>query len=241
MASTKRAPSQQAPTGSDLDTLSDRLGHRFSRPELLAQALTHPSAAGRGASARSYERLEFLGDRVLGLVVADVLLGRFPRESEGALAMRLAGLVRRETLAEVARDLRLDEHLRLAKGEEAAGERDNDAILADACEAVIGALYLDGGLEAARALIETLWAPLVEAARKPPQDAKTALQEWAQGRGLPLPKYRELARTGPAHDPHFTVEVRVKGQDPECGEGGSKRTAERAAAERLIARLAATP
>ena len=241
MVSTRAAPPEKARAAANGDTLAARLGHDFARPELLVQALTHPSAAGRGGARSSYERLEFLGDRVLGVVIADLLLHRFPRENEGALALRLAQLVRRETLAEVARDLDLGHHLRLAKGEEAAGERDNPALLADACEALIGALYLDAGLEAARAVIEPRWAPRLEAAGKPPQDAKTALQEWAQGRGLPLPEYREVARTGPAHAPHFTVEAWVEGQAPEPGEGRSKRLAEQAAAERLLARLQDAP
>ncbi|MCH8138711.1 MAG: ribonuclease III, partial [Proteobacteria bacterium] len=184
--------------------LAERLGHRFARPELLVRALTHPSAAQhRGARDDSYERLEFLGDRVLGLIVADILLARFPDEAEGALAVRHADLVRRETLAEVAGELGLERHLRLAKGEEAAGERRNPALLANACEAVIGALYLDGGLDAARGLIESFWMARIESASEPPQDAKTGLQEWAQKRGLALPHYREVGREGPAHEPHF--------------------------------------
>ena len=215
--------------------LAERLGHAFGRPALLREALTHPSAADR--AQRSYERLEFLGDRVLGLIVADLLLARFPKEPEGALARRLAALVRKETLAEVAETQDLGAYLILAKGEREAGEDANPGLLADACEAVIGALYLDGGLEAARRFVEPLWAPLLEADRTPPQDAKTALQEWAQGRGLPLPSYRELRREGPPHDPVFTVEVTVAEEEPEAGTGRSKRLAEQAAATRLLTRL----
>ncbi len=222
----------------DPAALAARLGHRFARPALLVRALTHPSAASRrGARDDSYERLEFLGDRVLGLIVADLLLARFPAEDEGALAVRLGELVRRETLAEVAAELGLAAYLRLAKGEEAAGERGNPALLANACEAVIGALYLDGGLAIARGLVEPLWAPRLEAAAEPPQDAKTALQEWAQARGLALPRYREVKRVGPPHEPHFTVEARVEGREPTLGEGRSKRLAEQAAAARLRAQI----
>ncbi len=214
------------------------LGHGFARPDLLVQALTHPSAATRrGAGDDSYERLEFLGDRVLGLIVADLLLARFPDEQEGALAVRHAELVRRETLAEIAGEIGLERYLRLAKGEEAAGERHNPALLANACEAVIGALYLDGGLGAAQDFVAPLWRERLESAARPPQDAKTALQEWAQGRALGLPKYREVGREGPAHEPHFTVEVEVLGREPARGEGRSKRLAEQAAATRLLARL----
>ncbi len=226
----------------DLDRLAARLGHRFAHPEILAQALTHPSAANRrGRTDDSYERLEFLGDRVLGLIVADLLLRRFPEENEGALALRHAALVRRETLAEVAQALGLGPELRLAKGEETAGERENPSLLADACEAVIGALYLDGGLDVARALIELHWTPILEAALRPPQDAKTALQEWAQGRGLPLPDYRETDRSGPAHQPVFTVEAGVEGHSPVIGTGRSKRIAEQAAAARLLAVVTGAP
>ena len=215
--------------------LAQRLGHRFAQPELLRRALTHPSAAI--GPTDSYERLEFLGDRVLGLIVADLLLARFPREAEGALARRLAALVRREALAEVARELDLGGHLALAKAERQAGEADNPALLADTCEAVIGALYLDGGLEAARGFVAPIWRTRLEADARPPQDAKTELQEWAQGRGLSLPDYSEVARSGPAHEPRFTVEVQVEGEAPEVGEGRSKRQAEQQAAERLVARI----
>jgi ribonuclease-3 len=214
------------------------LGHGFAQPELLARALTHPSAATRqGAIDDSYERLEFLGDRVVGLIVADLLMARFPEEPEGALALRHAELVRRETLAEVAAEIGLDAYLRLAKGEEAAGERQNPSLMANACEAVIGALYLDGGLAVAQAFVEPLWRPRLEADTHPPQDAKTALQEWAQARALGLPKYREVGREGPAHEPHFTLEVEVEGQPPTRGEGRSKRLAEQAAAARLLAQV----
>jgi len=220
-----------------LQALSRRLGHAFSRPALLAQALTHASAI-QGVGDPNYERLEFLGDRVLGLVVADMLLAQFPQEPEGPLAQRLADLVRRETLTAVALELDLGTYLRIAKtGQD--DERQNPAILADVCEALIGALYLDGGLSAARQFIEPIWRPLLIEARKPPQDAKTALQEWAQGRGLPLPEYRETARSGLDHEPVFTIEVTLAGHGGESAEGRSKRQAEQAAAALLLARLPA--
>lgn len=242
MASSKAGQATGGKAATDLANLAPRLGHAFAQTELLREALTHPSAAVRrpdGTGENSYQRLEFLGDRVLGLVVADVLLQRFPHEAEGPLALRHVDLVRRETLTDVGRRLGLGQHLRLAKGEDAAGERDNPALLADACEAVIGALYLDGGLSAARAFIEAHWAPMLAAAGHPPQDAKTALQEWAQARGMALPDYREVDRAGRAHEPVFTVEVRLEGQKAERGEGRSKRLAEQAAAERLLNRLGA--
>lgn len=185
----------------------------------------------------SYERLEFLGDRVLGLVVADMLLHAFPREAEGALARRHAFLVSREVLAEVARDMNLGEFLLVSKGEAEGGGRENPGLLADVCEAVIGALYLDGGLKVARAFIEPRWRPLLAQDRKPPQDPKTALQEWAQARGLALPVYREVSRSGPPHDPMFKVAVDVEGTDSAYGEGRSKRLAEQEAARCILERL----
>ena len=235
-ASNRRRPGNGGGAGGGPDELTGLLQHHFENAELLRQALTHSSAAsGRGAA--DYQRLEFLGDRVLGLIVSDLLYKRFTEEAEGDLARRLASLVRRETLAEVAAGLGLGRHIVLAKAEAEAGERDNPALLADACEAVIGALYLDGGLAAARAFVEPLWTPLLEAEPRPPQDAKTALQEWAQGRGLPLPEYREVGREGPAHQPLFTVEVSVRDRAPAVGEGRSKRLAEQAAAEALLESL----
>lgn len=212
--------------------LSKALGHPFRQPAFLAEALTHPSVAGR--AAHGYQRLEFLGDRVLGLVVADLLFRRYPDDDEGALSRRHAALVRADTLADVAEAIDLGAYLALSAGEASAGARGNRALLADACEAVIGALYVDGGLAAAAAFIERHWSARL-AADEPARDAKTALQEWAQGRGLPLPDYRTLSRTGPDHAPLFTVEARVEGLTPATAEGPSKRAAEQAAAALLLA------
>jgi ribonuclease III len=220
------------------EALADILGHRFSRPELLAEALTHSSARGRrGVGRRGYERLEFLGDRVLGLIVAELLFQRFPGEDEGALTQRHTGLVRRESLTQVAREAGLGAHIMLSSGEDAAGARDNASVLADVCEAVIAALYLDGGLQAARGFIERRWEPLLVAhGAQPPRDPKTALQEWAQGRGLPLPDYRTIAAEGPAHRRTFTVTVAVEGLEPATATGSSKRAAEIAAAALALAK-----
>jgi ribonuclease-3 len=222
----------------DLARLAEALGHSFTKPDLLTEALTHPSIAGRGTGARQcYERLEFLGDRVLGLVIAELLVRRFPREAEGALARRLAGLVRREACARVAEAIGLAPHLSMSRGEEEAGGRANVTTLADACEAVIGALYSDGGLEAAAAFIHRHWEPLVAEALTPPKDAKTALQEWAQGLGKPLPIYHTVAMKGPPHDPIFEVSVAVAGIEPVTAEGASKRTAEQAAAAAMLSKV----
>ncbi len=223
--------------GAGRPALERALGHRFAQPALLDAALTHRS---RQTGEAGFERLEFLGDRVLGLVVAEMLFDAFPREPEGALTRRLTGLVRKETLAEIARGIPLAPYIRLAQVEE-AGLRDNANLLADCCEAVIAALYLDGGLNAARGFIAAHWRARMDAAPAPPKDAKTALQEWAQARGWPLPRYRLAAAEGPPHQPVFTVEVTVEGCPPATASGGSKRAAELAAAGALLTALQGAP
>lgn len=221
------------------EALAPAIGHRFTEESLLAEAMTHPSInpEHRGAAEFGYERLEFLGDRVLALVIAEWLLQRFPDEHEGQLARRHVALVRREALAQVAEDIDLGRHLILSSGEEGSGGRANAAILADACEALIGALYIDGGLEAARGFIRTAWVAAIERDLRPPQDPKTRLQEWAQARGLPLPHYETVSRSGPDHQPRFAVRVTVKGREPAEAEGASKREAAKRAAEAMLIRL----
>ena len=223
------------------------IGYRFIHPELLTEALTHPSAiepsprrSGRRRIVRGhgYERLEFLGDRVLGLVVAELLWRRFGNEPEGALTRRLAHLVRRETVARVAAAIGLDRYLILSRSEAASGAAQNLGILADACEAVIAAIYIDGGFNAARAFIERCWEPLIGEMAAPPRDPKTSLQEWAQGRGLGLPVYRVIETSGPDHSRRFTVGVAVEGAEEASATAGSKRAAEVAAAAALLERLA---
>jgi ribonuclease III len=216
----------------DAAALAGILDHPFDRPDLLREALTHPSARrGRGRSQRGYERLEFLGDRVLGLIIAELLFRRFPKEAEGALTLRHTGLVRAEALTQVAEAAGLGAHILLSAGEDAAGARANPTVLADVCEAVIAALYLDGGLDAARRFVERWWQPQLQSlGAVPPRDPKTALQEWAQGGGLPLPVYRTVAAEGPAHRRTFTVAVTVAGLEPVSATGASKRAAEVAAA-----------
>jgi len=222
-----------------LKQLPERLGHRFADPALLQRAVTHPSvSANPGYRGGDYERLEFLGDRVLGLVVAEMLFERFPEEAEGLLARRLAKLVAKKTLASVARDLDLGDVMRFAMGEDEAQGRTNPGLLSDACEAVIAALYLDGGLPVARRFIVGAWKERIELDREAPSDAKTELQEWAQGRGLPLPRYSEIDRRGPPHDPVFTVAAEVAGQPPRTGRDRSKRAAEQEAAAQLLAHVA---
>lgn len=216
---------------------ADRLAHRFADPGLLRQALTHRSLLqGRNRGLASNERLEFVGDRVLGLVIAEWLVERFPGEREGGLGRRLAHLVNQETLAAVARRIGLAEALIVPASEAATGVRKRATVLADACEALIGALYIDGGLGAAREFIRAHWADEVEAVAEAPRDPKTALQEWAQARALALPAYRTVSSEGPSHRPRFTVAVTV-GETSAEATGVTKREAEKAAAAVLLARL----
>lgn len=218
------------------EALEAKLLHRFEDRQLLARAFVHPSAVA--GDVQSNQRLEFLGDRVLGLAVAEMLHGEYPGESEGALARRFTALVRREALERIARHLCLGDHLILAKGEEESGGRDNSANLADACEAVIAALFVDAGYDAAARFIRHYWtAPMAED-KSPPRDAKSALQEWAQGEHGVLPVYRLIARHGPAHAPHFEVEARVADLPGAEASGASKQAAEQAAAQILLHRLA---
>jgi ribonuclease-3 len=221
-------------TGHPLETA---LGYRFQNPKILTEALTHRGAIGTGTRTAN-ERLEFLGDRVLGLVVAETLLREFPAEEEGALATRLAALVSAPTLMRIALSFGLADHVKMAPGQRADDE--NTAVLADACEAMIGALYLDGGLKAARDFIAAQWSAEFHADITPPKDAKTALQEWAQARGLPLPAYRVVEETGPAHAPSFVMAVAVEGHPEMKGAGRTKRIATQEAATGLLSRLEST-
>ncbi len=234
-----RSGQKTAGADADLGTLERALGHTFAERELLQRAVLHSSAATRGD--RGNERMEFLGDRVLGLVIAEDLIARFGKETEGDLAKRLAHLVKRDTLAPIAEALDLGQYLSLAKGDDEQDNRRNPNILSDALEAVIAALYLDAGLDAARRFILAHWRPLLEgaAAAAPPRDAKTSLQEWALARALPLPDYRVVRQEGPPHDPRFVVEVSVTRLPPRQGSGRSKREAEHKAAAALLADIQA--
>ncbi|HTV27923.1 MAG TPA: ribonuclease III [Xanthobacteraceae bacterium] len=217
--------------------LETRIGYRFSDVALLNCALTHISALkGPRNRAGSYQRLEFLGDHVLGLVISDMLFRGFPKADEGELSRRLADLVRKETCAEIAITIELGAAIKLGSSEVNAGARKRPAILADVCEALIGAAYLDGGYAEAAALVERLWQARMQAKAQPLRDPKTVLQEWAQARGLPTPAYREVARSGPDHNPEFRVAVQLPEFAPAEGSGRSKRAAEQAAAAAMLAR-----
>lgn len=215
------------------------LGYKFHDPGLLVRALTHASALaerGNHDPAATYQRLEFLGDRVLGLVVADMLISTYPDAVEGELAARLARLVSGETCAEVAMDMGLDAFVRL--GGSLARKRSGVAsgVLSDVCESVIGALYRDGGLAAARPVIERYWRERMTAMSGPLRDAKTELQELTHRKGLATPDYRELSRSGPDHAPVFAIEVMIEDREGAVGHGKTKREAEQAAAEAVLRR-----
>ena len=214
------------------DALSQKLGHSFKDQALLKRALTHASAD----AIVSNERLEFLGDRVLGLIVAEKLHALYPQDAEGALALKFNALARGAACARAAIAAGLAEHVILANSEKSAGGRDKPAILSGVCEAVIAALYLDGGMAAAQAFVERYWADMFDELSHDMRDAKTRLQEWSQARGkdAAAPVYSLKDRAGPDHAPRFVVEAQVTGFDPVRGEGGSKRQAEQDAATRLL-------
>ncbi|MGR3545488.1 MAG: ribonuclease III [Roseovarius sp.] len=214
-----------------------RLGHQFSDAGLLVRALTHSSMATPNRDDN--QRLEFLGDRVLGLVMAEALLSQDQGATEGQLAPRFNALVRKEACADVAREIDLGAVLKLGRSEMLSGGRRKEALLGDAMEAVIAAVYLDAGFEAARAVVLRLWGKRIGAVKDDARDAKTALQEWAQARGLPPPDYVELARSGPDHAPVFTISAQLKSGQSAEATAGSKRQAEQAAARALLDELQA--
>jgi ribonuclease-3 len=219
-----------------LADLEHRIGHRFSDPALLRLALTHSGAAAKPGADADNERLEFLGDRVLGLVIAELLVTTFPDAAEGELSRRLATLVRKETCAEVAGEIGLGGLLRLGKGKARLPETATLSMLSDACEALIAALYLDGGLDPARRFIRSHWGNRLYHVTATHRDAKTTLQEWAQGQGRREPTYGIVEQSGPQHDPRFRVVVRIEGYEPATGEGRTRRHAEQAAARALLHR-----
>ncbi|MAJ93797.1 MAG: ribonuclease III [Rhodospirillaceae bacterium TMED63] len=219
-------------SGGDPAELEEILGYRFNDSGLLTRALTHSSLKNSGNDA-SYERLEFLGDRVLGLIIAELLIDEFPDSAEGKLAPRLASLVSGRTLADVARNLGLAKFILMTDGEAAAGTNERDSVLADCCEAIIGSVYRDGGLDAATTLVRRYWIPLLVEVE--PRVSKSELQEWVQGRGLPLPRYTVVDRQGPAHAPEFTIELKIATEDPILATGTSKQAAEQAAAAEMLA------
>lgn len=221
---------------SSYDALFDRLGYCFSSPERLEEALTHASAT-RHKNVKDNERLEFLGDRVVGLVLADLLLTQYPHSDEGELAKRHAALVSRDALLKIAKKLDLETYLKRSSSFETYEARCKKSSLADACEALIAALYLEAGFSEAKRVLQTLWAPLLAEVREIPEEPKSSLQEWAQSQKLGLPVYTLKSKTGPEHAPLFKVEVLVGTSLKAAGSAASKRQAERAAAEALLRQL----
>ena len=219
----------------DLKAFEARIGHSFRQPELLLRAVTHASLSS--TTRPDNQRLEFLGDRVLGLVMAEALLAADTAASEGQLAPRFNALVRKEACAEIARDVGLGDVLKLGRSEMLSGGRRKEALLGDAMEAVLAAVYQDGGFDAARALILRLWGDRIGAVDRDARDPKTSLQEWAQARAMPPPAYTEQRREGPDHQPLFTVEVRLANGEAETARAGSKRIAEQMAARALLTRM----
>jgi ribonuclease-3 len=214
--------------------LEQRIGHVFADRALIDAALTHVSAAA-GRRRDTYQRLEFLGDRVLGIAIAEMLYQAFPEADEGELSRRLAGLVRKETCAEVALAWGADTCVRLGENEQPTATA-KATILGDVCESIIGAVFLDAGYAAAKAVITAAFGERMLSPVRPLRDSKTTLQEWAQAQGLPPPVYRETSRTGPAHAPEFTVCVEVQGYTEAQAKGSAKRLAEQAAAAAFMAR-----
>lgn len=216
-----------------VDQLEKKIGHSFTSQDLIRDALTHSSTG----HDKNYERLEFLGDRVLGLIVAQMLFEKFPDEPEGDLAKRLSALVQGELLARIAQKIDLGSYVVFSEAERAAGGRENVNILADVFEAVIGALYLDSGFEKCQSLIEELWADSFFEMKAPPQHPKTRLQEWAQGKGLPLPVYEIVGQSGPDHMPVFDVQLFVQGYESVTAQGSARQEAEKIAARMFLDQL----
>ncbi|MEM6590078.1 MAG: ribonuclease III [Pseudomonadota bacterium] len=222
---------------SELKAIEMRLGYTFRDPACLVRAVTHASMSSPNRDDN--QRLEFLGDRVLGLVMSEALLDQDKTAQEGQLAPRFNALVRKETCADVARQIDLGKVLKLGRSEMLSGGRRKQALLGDAMEAVIAAVYRDGGFDAARDLVLRLWGDRVRKVDADARDAKTALQEWAQARGLQPPKYVEVARDGPDHAPQFTIEARLESGQGSQARAGSKRQAEQAAAGALLEKVQA--
>ena len=216
-----------------VESLEEKIGHHFDDKTLLRMALTH-SSTGSGVN---YERLEFLGDRVLGLVIAQLLYERFPQEQEGDLAKRLASLVQGSMLAEIAEKMGLGDYIHFSDAERSAGGSENENILADVFESLIGALYLESGLGPPEKLIRDLWADVLGTMKTPPQHPKTGLQEWAQGAGLPLPVYDIVGQSGPDHAPVFDVTLQVKGYESMTEQGRTRQDAEKKVAKAFLEKI----
>jgi ribonuclease-3 len=216
------------------EKFAELTGYRFKDDELLMDAITHSSHNSSGR--KDYERLEFLGDRILGMVVAEQLYKRYPQADEGMMARQFTYLVRKGTCTLVAKDMGLSELMRAGRSMEGKQTRSSNRMLGDACEAVLAAIYFDSGFAAVRKFILRYWKPYLDKASAAPRDPKTRLQEWALAKGLALPQYKEISREGPDHEPMFIIEVSVPGYEPVRGQATSKRRGEQLAAETFIER-----
>lgn len=225
------------PSSEKLAQLEQAIGYTFVDKDLFVRALSHSSAISPAKrTSSSYQRLEFLGDRVLGLAVADTLIKRHPEDNEGELSRKLNAVVKKQSCADVARKLDLGRFVILGDSEARTGGADKDAILADVCEALIGAVYCDGGLGPSYNFVVTAFDQHLHSARQQGADAKTELQEWAQSRGLPPPDYDMVERTGPDHAPTFSISVNIRGHEAAIATGNSKKVAEHLAAEIFLVR-----
>jgi ribonuclease-3 len=219
--------------------IEESLEYIFDNKKLLEEALAHPSITriNEDDSFFNYERLEFLGDSVLGLIIAELLIKKYKNEKEGALAKRQSGLIKGEAVANIARELNLGKYIKMTAGEESMGGRNNDSNLENSLEAIIGAIYLDGGLEPSRKFIVNHWANLVDDMKEPPKDPKTSLQELLQSRKLPIPEYIVVDASGPSHYPVFTIRLEVAGYESVCASGKSKKKAEKKVAKMMLEQI----
>jgi len=229
-------PKKQEGQHKSLDHLEKRIGYKFSEHVMLERALTHTSVNNKRGSLNHYERLEFLGDRVLGLCISTLLFEKFRNADEGELSLRFNALVRGSMLVEISDEIKLHEFIRTGDDLKTITSKRMQSIRADVMESLIASIYLDGGLEATKTFIERFWAERLEDSKNARRDSKTALQEWAHSRSLDTPRYAQKERTGPDHDPEFTVCVKVKGKISCEGKGSSKRIAEQAAAKEMLMR-----
>ncbi len=213
--------------------IEEIIGYKFKDPHWLERALTHSSTNDEF----SYQRLEFLGDRVLGLVIAHALFEEFKDENEGGLAKRHTALVQGSTLTTIGQAHDIGEHIILSEAERQSGGHMNENIISDVVESLLGAIYIDGGYAAAQAVILTLWGDTIKILEEAPQDPKTELQEWVQARGLGLPHYQIIEKTGPDHAPSFVIELKIEGEAPLTAQGTSRRQAEKIVAEKMLERL----
>ena len=215
--------------------IEEKIGYDFKDKKLLKQALTHPSSK-KNKNSQDYERLEFLGDSVLGLLISEILYNNYPKEKEGQLAKRRAAIVCRDSLYKIAKKISLGEHLILGVGENQIGGRENKANLENALEALTAAIYLDGGIEAVRSFVEKFFSKFIKDMQKPPKDPKSSLQEWAQARGFDLPKYEVMSMQGPSHEPIIEIQLSL-GEHKVVQTSSSRKEAERLAAEKLLQKI----